>query len=41
MQSARAEAVAAEVKMGVEGLDLYYGEFHALKTSRSIFRRTR
>ena len=31
MQSARAEAVAAEVKMGVEGLDLYYGEFHALK----------
>ena len=31
MQGARAEAVAAEVKMGVEGLDLYYGEFHALK----------
>ncbi len=31
MQSARAEAVAAEAKMGVEGLDLYYGEFHALK----------
>ena len=30
MQSARAEA-AAEAKMGVEGLDLYYGEFHALK----------
>ena len=31
MQSARAEAAAAEAKMGVEGLDLYYGEFHALK----------
>ena len=30
MQSGRAEA-AAEAKMGVEGLDLYYGEFHALK----------
>lgn len=30
MQSARAEA-AAEAKMGVEGLDLYYGEFRALK----------
>ena len=31
MQSGRAEAAAAEAKMGVEGLDLYYGEFHALK----------
>ena len=31
MQSARAEAAAAEAKMGVEGLDLYYGEFRALK----------
>lgn len=31
MQSARAEAAAVEAKMGVEGLDLYYGEFHALK----------
>lgn len=31
MQSARAEVAAAEAKMGVEGLDLYYGEFHALK----------
>lgn len=31
MQSARVEAAAAEAKMGVEGLDLYYGEFHALK----------
>lgn len=31
MQSARAEAAVAEAKMGVEGLDLYYGEFHALK----------
>ncbi len=30
MQSGRAEA-AAEAKMGVEGLDLYYGEFRALK----------
>lgn len=30
MQSGRAKA-AAEAKMGVEGLDLYYGEFHALK----------
>ena len=29
MQSARAEAAAAEAKMGVEGLDLYYGEFRA------------
>jgi len=31
MQSGRAEAAAAEAKMGVEGLDLYYGEFRALK----------
>lgn len=31
MQSARAEAAASEAKMGVEGLDLYYGEFRALK----------
>ncbi|MCR2040895.1 phosphate ABC transporter ATP-binding protein [Parvibacter caecicola] len=31
MQSTRAEAAAAEAKMGVEGLNLYYGEFHALK----------
>lgn len=31
VQSARAEAAVAEAKMGVEGLDLYYGEFHALK----------
>ncbi len=31
MQSGRAEAAGAEAKMGVEGLDLYYGEFHALK----------
>ena len=31
MQGARAEAAAAEAKMDVEGLDLYYGEFHALK----------
>lgn len=31
MQSARAEAAASETKMGVEGLDLYYGEFRALK----------
>lgn len=30
MQSGRAKA-AAEAKMGVEGLDLYYGEFRALK----------
>ena len=31
MQSGRAKAAAAEAKMGVEGLDLYYGEFRALK----------
>lgn len=31
VQSERAEAAVAEAKMGVEGLDLYYGEFHALK----------